>query len=652
MRIIDVIPFVKGSGKETLSYFSAKDIASGNIVTIPLRGRTVVGLVVGSQDALGHKSALRSSAYRLKKVTSVAGENILSKAFIETAYLSAEFYVTSAGEIIAQTVPRLVFEKYKEFQMESKSVTPPAGASLSANFKPEKFIFQREPEERRDYYKTLIRTELARGASLFLVLPTEEETEDWAKEFSKGIEKYVYLFHGGLSKKEIIKRYVKLMVETRPVLIVGTPHYLFINREDLKTIIVEHESSSVYRTLNRPYIDFRLFAEILAGRLGQKIILADTLLQIETLYRHECGLLLELTPPKWRIQARGQGTIVDTREKETPFKLISQEAQDAIVLALSKNANVFVYTARRGMSPITVCGDCGTTLVCARCNAPLVLHGQSGGRNIYICHKCRERRDADLPCPNCNGWRMTPLGYGSESVKKELSELFPKIEVQRFDKDTVTTRARARNMAAWFEKSLPASNAQAGKGKIMVGTEMALYYISSPIDTVIVASIDSLASIPSFRIQEKIFRILLALKIKSERSYLLQTRLADKKIFERIIEGDLINFYRAEIKDRKDFRYPPFTRLIKITVEGKKPAIDKEAEFLVKKLEEYKPEPFSAFISKVKSFYRTNIVLRLEPHIWAVPLSDPKGAIDKKLHSLLCELPPSVTIRVDPEDLL
>ncbi|MEK7115417.1 MAG: hypothetical protein AAB862_00520, partial [Patescibacteria group bacterium] len=118
MRIIDVIPFVKGSGKETLSYFSAKDIASGNIVTIPLRGRTVVGLVVGSQDALGHKSALRSSAYRLKKVTSVAGENILSKAFIETAYLSAEFYVTSAGEIIAQTVPRLVFEKYKEFQME------------------------------------------------------------------------------------------------------------------------------------------------------------------------------------------------------------------------------------------------------------------------------------------------------------------------------------------------------------------------------------------------------------------------------------------------------------------------------------------------------------------------------------------------------
>jgi primosomal protein N' len=184
-----------------------------------------------------------------------------------------------------------------------------------------------------------------------------------------------------------------------------------------------------------------------------------------------------------------------------------------------------------------------------------------------------------------------------------------------------------------------------------IGSEMALFYLAKPLDTVIVASIDSLFSIPSFRIQERIFHTLLALRTRSERSFIVQTRLEDAALLRALAEGNLIDFYRAELADRNAYGYPPATRIIKLTLEGKKPALDIEAEAVKNALSEFSPEVFSAFISKVKSLYRTHIVLRVPPERWSLPeFGD--GAIDERLAGALRALPRSVALRIMPEDIL
>ncbi|MBX4215677.1 hypothetical protein KW797_01890 [Candidatus Parcubacteria bacterium] len=638
-KIIEVVPFAKGAAGRagnTLSYFTAKDLPLGTIVAVPLRGKSILGLVTAAREAADERSALRSSSFKLRKAGSAVGESILSSAFLQSAETLARFYSSSQGEVALQATPKLLFERYKEWHKPRAEKRP-----RSANLKEEKFVFQREFSERIDSYKSLIRTEFARDASIFMLLPSALEAERMAELLSRGIGSYTFVFHGELGKKETIGRFNKMAGEKHPVLIIATPSFLFIPREDISTLIVEHESSGAYRGRERPYLDFRAFAEVLAEKGGKKLILADTLLRLETLYREERKELLGFAPLKWRLSRTEEGRLVDTREKEK-FSLISDEAGGAIRDAITRGKSILVYAARKGFRPVTLCSDCGTTLTCHDCSAALVLHGERAGGRVFICHKCKAERPADATCEHCGGWRLTALGYGTEGVAAELKEKFPDAEIRVLDKDSAPTKAKAKAIVRWLEE---------GKGRILVGTELALHYTEGGFDTVIVASIDSLMGIPAFRGSERIMRLLLSLRLRSERAFVVQTRLRDPKLITQALEGDLLGFYRREIAERIEYRYPPAVRLVKITLEGRKPALDYERDALMKLLAPYAPETYSAFISKVNGLYRTHVLLRLPPKEWTVPeLSE--GHLDKRLAAFLRSLPENYTLEVDPEDIL
>ncbi|MEK7558234.1 MAG: hypothetical protein AAB507_00140 [Patescibacteria group bacterium] len=637
MKIVEVIPFTKGAG-EPLSYFTAQEIDSGMIVSIPLRKREVFGLVVSTGDVRDEKGMVRASPYALKKIKKIIGPSIFTQEFIEGAKEAAQFFASSPGEIIDQIVPQAIFEKYKEL------LTAKTERKKEAEFKLEKFAFQREFDERLIFYKTLIRTEFARENSILIILPTIEGVLFFADELSRGIERYVYSMHSGLSKKEIVVRYNKATLESHPVLILSTPYFIFMHRPDLRTLVVEQESSGAYYTQSRPYLDLRVVAEILATLRRQKIIFADTILSVETLSRHEGNELLELYPLKWRIESSAEARIIDQRAGGQEFHLIGGETKKEIRKAFLAQGRVFVYTVRRGLRPITLCNDCGTTLTCANCSSPLVLHGrEKGGARVFVCHKCKIKRSADSKCQHCGGWRLVALGYGSESVYQELKNLFPETAISIIDKDTAKTPRQAKKKVKDFESK---------KAGILVGTELALQYLTKPLDTIVVASIDSLFNIPSFRINEKIFHMINALRQKSQRLFLIQTRLKDTRMLASALSGNIMAFYREEMKERNLFHYPPESRIIKLTLQGKKGVIEREGAEIERLLAYYAPERFSAFILKIKNLYRIHIALRLPRASWSLPTLLPNGTIDEELSKKLRALPPSVAVRVDPQDLL
>jgi len=143
-------------------------------------------------------------------------------------------------------------------------------------------------------------------------------------------------------------------------------------------------------------------------------------------------------------------------------------------------------------------------------------------------------------------------------------------------------------------------------------------------------------------IKEKIFYLLLRLRSMSGKRFVIQTRDVSKKLFENAVRGNLIDFYRDEILERKRFSYPPFKKLIKITREGGQNEVKKDMEFLREKLAAYDPIIFPAFVARSKGKERVHALLKIEPERWP----------DTKLVLALRSLPPSFLVDVEPEMIL
>jgi primosomal protein N' (replication factor Y) len=288
------------------------------------------------------------------------------------------------------------------------------------------------------------------------------------------------------------------------------------------------------------------------------------------------------------------------------------------------------------MAPQTVCGDCGAIVKCALCQSPISLHrahSGDGNQNFFFCHACGGKRSAEEKCAVCQSWKLRPIGVGIELVEQELNQKFPEVKVFRIDKDKTPNAKIAEREAAKF---------YASPGSILLGTEMALPFLSKKIDNTAVASLDSLFALPDFRIHERILHLLLKIRSLTMSLLLVQTRLPEEHVLEYALKGNLIDFYREEIASRELFHYPPFTVLIKISVSGTRASVNQEVEKLKKFLLPYEAEIFQAFVEEARGVFTTHALIRL-----------PKGGwVDKILLKKLLLLPPQFRVAVDPESLL
>jgi primosomal protein N' len=630
MKIINILPISRGIQKETLSYFTSEDLPLGSIVEVPLRKKKVSGIVISSDDVEKMKMELKTLPFEMRKISELKANDFFLPEFIETAKLTADYFASSTGSVLKALTPKVLIDSIDKIIINhAKKDTP----SLH-----EKYIIQAPDDERYPLYKSFIREEFAKKSSIFFCLPTIHDIQNLREKLEKGIEEYTYILHTSLSKKEILAITNKLLQEKHPVLIIANGTFLSIPRKDISAIIIERENSKSYKISMRPYLDIRTFAEILSKKIKAKLVFGDIFVSIETMYRHQNGEFQDLYPPKFRSLATSQELIVDMKkthglfDPEKKFTVLSNELISLIEMTQKNNQNMFIFSARRGLSPTTICRDCGVIVLCNTCHSPIVLHTSPQG-NIFLCHKCGERRSADERCKNCDSWRMMTLGIGIEQVEKEIREKFPNLKIFTIDKDTAKSHKNALKIKQAFYST---------PGSILLGTEMALLYLDKNVENSSVATIDSLFSIPDFRINERVCGIILKIREMTIQNMILQTRDSSLKVFEYATKGNLIDFYRDEIAMRKAFDYPPFRILIKISFEGNK---DRAVEEMTKVKELFHDEELDIFPSFVKSKKGKSIMhalLKIKNEKW------PNKEILDKLRSL----PPQFTIKVDPESLL
>lgn len=635
MKIITVIPLKKSVRRDNLSYFTAQDIPLGSLVTVPVRKGEIDALVVDSREASNLKTELKVNDWQLRKLTKVKKNKFLDQAIITAANLTADFYGTSVGSIIKSTIPQIILDKLPETKIGSRPTTEAKLAEIIA--------IQEPDNERLAHYRSLIREAFARKQSVYLCLPSNADVLRLTASLSKGIANYVVVGHGQLSKRDQVAFWQKTMESAHPLLIIATPLFLSLPRPDIALIIIEKENSVAYQTFNHPFLDWRYFIENLAKLRGSRLILGDSALRTETIYRLGKNEVAVFTPIKYRLPTTANNQIIALigSKKDDWLKALSDKLSDRLENAFDHKEKTFIYSGRRGLAPLTLCRDCGTIMACDICHSPLAIHQKSRSNlsdrqaidRFFVCHKCGQIVEIEDECPRCRGQRLAIIGFGVEKIIEELSANLPDAPILRLDNDTAKTPKKAQEIIKQYKK-LPSA--------ILVGTEFALNYLAEPIDNIVVAEIDYLLALPDWRASEKLFSTLIRLKQLASKNFIIQTRQPTEKIFSYVSDGNLIDFYRDELAERRELGYPPFKVLIKISLAGKINEIRKEMIKLETLLANWQPLVYPSLTKDNKGQPIINLLLRLPSAKWP----------DPELLKILRILPPNFVVKVDPERIL
>jgi primosomal protein N' len=622
MKLIEVSPISAKVQKDSLTYFSSKQVEVGDVVTIEVRKSKYDALVLNVNEVKNLKQDIKSASFGMKKILDVKGSSILYKEFFQACVETKDFFIGNLGGIVNFFLPIKFLEKYSEIAKPKKY--------QKINKIPEFSALQKPFSARLEFYKKYLNEMLVNKMSVQIVLPTVNASKKFYEELKKDFDN-IFIFHN--QEKKMLEKYNSLLAEKSPCIIITTPSCLFIPRHDIGVIILENESSSAYRTLKKPYFDIRTFALFLARNLKIDLIFADDLLSIETVAKIVDKKTLDFDMP---FQNQIPNTIVDVSNKENLYQKSFLLSKNTIEILKSPGRS-FLFTLRKGLATSVICHDCKHILKDG--DVPLVLfeNPKTGARTLKnnITNKTLE----GLRCPNCGSWNFDNLGIGTDTVSTEIKKYFPKTKIFQIDKEVTKTDKSAKKIIEEFYQT---------ENAILIGTELAIQYLKEPIENVAIISIDTLLHIPSYKIYEKMLHLTLNLNQLAKNNFIIQTRIVDNPVLETVTKKDLKSFYKAELTRRETFSYPPFGTIIKITHTSTSDLSRKVNEFIEENLAIYNP---SIRRSKKGKLFQTNIVLKLSKDSWNEGDFTNKLHIDNNLSKILSSLTPDWQIRVNPENL-
>ena len=543
MYLIHAVPISRAAGVESLTYFSARDFCVGSVVEAPVRNKKTRAIVYASEPLSDAKARVKKSDFALKKISATEPIGTIAPEVLRAAEYTARFFAVPLGAALFTLLAEELLTRHSIEEEPSKQSEE------------RKMLLLEMPRIARERAYSA----LAREEPLVIIAPTLAELEQLAHMFEKENIQTVFLT-SALSKKMFRAEMTKL--DTAQVLL-ATPAFAPFARRDMRTIIFEREGSELYRARARGKIDSRVFLKKLAKERGMRIVCGDMPVRTEIMDKE--SVLRSVTvgdkTPRLVNQKHPKKIIENPQEKKMPFRAISPELESAVRAAFLQKGRALIWSARRGLAPMTVCNDCGASVACPNCGAPIVLHGTTEKR-VYLCHSCGTAHRTNILCRVCGSWNLAGLGIGTERIAEEAHTLFPDAHILRMDSDSTKTHAAAKKTCAAFYETPRA---------LLIATDLALPYLSEPIGTVGIASFDTLLSLPAWNAFERALGTICALAELSQTPLIIQTRQKDNELFSILSASSLASFHQKESKARQAFSYPPETTLIKLSIRTKNP---------------------------------------------------------------------------------
>jgi primosomal protein N' (replication factor Y) len=469
-----------------------------------------------------------------------------------------------------------------------------------------------------EIYIHLIREMISQNRQVLYLLPEIALTSQIVNRLRKVFGDDVGVYHSRFSDAERVEVYRRTAAlnRNRFKIILGVRSAIFLPFRDLGLIIVDEEHENTYKQFDpAPRYNARDSSMVLAALHGAKVLLGTATPSIETFANAHSGKygLVSLTErfnkvlmPDIRI-----ADILDARKKKSMKSVFTPALIDAIYETVANGKQVILFQNRRGFSSYIMDETCGWIPKCKTCDVSLTYHKF---KNALECHYCGYSRKVPGSCENCGSTRLTNRGFGTEMVEEEMAFIFPGIRVARLDLDTSRTRNSYEGILGSFGK---------GEIDILVGTQM----LSKGLDFENVALVgildaDQMLNFPDFRAFERSYQLMAQVSGRAGRKdkqgkVIIQTTDPGLALINYVRKNDYEAMFREQIAERQAFNYPPFVRMIRLTLKHKElPALQRAANQLSNEMRIVFGKrvlgPQQPLVGRISNYYLLNILLKVE----------------------------------------
>ncbi len=352
--------------------------------------------------------------------------------------------------------------------------------------------------------------------------------------------------------------------EAKGRVILGARSAIFLPFKDLGLIIVDEEHEPSYKQQDpAPRYHARSAAIMMAGWYGTKVLLGTATPSVESYYNAVTGKygLVEMTERYKGLQLP-RITMVDLQRQYHRKEMYGHFA-DPVVFRIreeiARGKQVILFQNRRGYAPYLQCTHCGEVPKCPNCDVSMTYHK---GNNTLVCHCCGHSMQAPRLCPKCQN-EYKAQGFGTERLEEEVQTLFPSARVARMDLDTTRKKDGHQQIIDQFARH---------EVDILIGTQMVTKGLHfDGVSLVVVLQADSLLNQPDFRSYEHGFQMLEQVSGRAGRTgaqgeVMIQTFDPKNPMFEYLKNHDYQSLYTQQVEERKIFNFPPFHRMIVLTL--------------------------------------------------------------------------------------
>ena len=431
-----------------------------------------------------------------------------------------------------------------------------------------------------EIYTKLIENYIALGKQVLYLLPEIALTTQLVSRLTKHFGNKVAVFHSKYSNNERVEVWHQVLNSSdKAQVVIGARSALFLPFNNLGLIIVDEEHEQTFKQQDpAPRYHARDAAIVLANFHnatranpeasgepgGAKVLLGSATPSIETYYNansEKFGLVI--LKERFGKVPMPEIELVDLKDSYFRKKMkghFSSTLIDEITEAFANNEQVILFQNRRGFSPVLECMTCGHVPQCPQCDVSLTYHKY---KNQLRCHYCGYTMAKPSNCHVCSSVDLETKGFGTEQIELELAELFPQKNIKRMDQDT--TRGKYS-----FEKIIDSFKNR--EIDVLVGTQMLAKGLDfDNVSLVGIMNADNMLYHPDFRAFERSFQMMTQVAGRSGRAekrgkVIIQTYNPLHNIIQQVTNNDYEGMYKEQLYERKIYYYPPFYRLIKLTL--------------------------------------------------------------------------------------
>lgn len=467
-----------------------------------------------------------------------------------------------------------------------------------------------------EIYAHLIQETLSKGKQVLYLLPEIALTTQLIARLQQYFGNYLSVYHSKYSVNERVEVWNNVLSNSEKAqVIIGVRSSLFLPFSNLGLIIVDEEHEPSFKQFNpAPRYHARDAATVLALHYKSKVLLGSATPSVESYSNFKQGKFgfVELNF-RYKNILLPEIELVDIKEKYRKKRMkghFSDRMLTMISETLAEKEQIILFQNRRGYSPLVECEDCGVSPECPNCDVSLTYHNY---KKELRCHYCGYKQAMLQNCKACGSYKLNTKGFGTEQIEEELVSLFPNAKIGRMDLDTTRGKYAYQKIIHQFQNQ---------EIDILVGTQMLSKGLDFGNVTLVgIMNADNMLNFPDFRAYERSYQLMVQVsgragRMKKRGRVAIQTYNPYHQILQQVSTNSYEQMYNEQMNDRWKFKYPPYYKLIKITLKHKNEAkLDEGANWMSQSLKnqfgDYVLGPSTPSVARIQNNYIRNILIKI-----------------------------------------